>query len=135
MKNKNPAGGLFQAKPTALTQKESSLSSQIAEYLRGRGIYNERLNSGRVETQSGYWITLCERGTPDRLAIVRGQAIFIETKTLGKKPTPEQLEKRDELKRAGAIVIVAGSYEQFIYHFDAIRAAIEEKPREINLYE
>ena len=135
MKNKNLAGGLFQAKPTPLTQKESSLSAQIAEYLTTRGIYNERLNSGRVETKSGYWITLCERGTPDRLAIVRGQSIFIETKTLGKKPTPEQLEKHDELRNAGAIVIVADSYQQFIYTFAAIRARLEEKPREINLYD
>ncbi len=135
MKNKNLAGGLFQHKPTPLTQKESSLSAQIAAYLRARGIYNERLNSGRVETKSGYWITLCEKGTPDRLAIVRGQAVFIETKTLGKKPTPKQLKKHDELRDAGAIVIVADSYQQFIYTFAAIRAAIEEKPRTTNLYD
>lgn len=135
MKNKNLSGGLFQAKPTPLTQTETSLSAQIAEYLTTRGIYNERLNSGKVETKSGYWITLCERGTPDRLAIVRGHAIFIETKTLGKKPTPEQLEKHDELRDAGAIVIVADSYQQFIETFNAIRAAIEEKPRTINLYD
>lgn len=135
MKNKNLSGGLFQAKPTPLTQKETSLSAQIAEYLTTRGIYNERLNSGKVETKSGYWITLCEKGTPDRLAIFRGQSIFIETKTLGKKPTPEQLEKHDELRDAGAIVIVADSYQQFIYTFAAIRAAIEEKPRTINLYD
>lgn len=135
MKNKNLAGGLFQAKPTPLTQKESSLSAQIAAYLKTRGIYNERLNSGRVETKSGYWITLCERGTPDRLAIVHGQTIFIETKTLGKKPTPEQLEKHNELRAAGAIVIVADSYQQFIYTFAAIRAAISDMPRTTNLYD
>ncbi|MGI8849352.1 MAG: hypothetical protein ACR2HT_04210 [Pyrinomonadaceae bacterium] len=135
MKNKNLAGGLFQAKPTPLTQKEASLSAQIAEYLTTRRIYNERLNSGKVETKSGYWITLCERGTPDRLAIVRGQSIFIETKTLGKKPTPEQLEKHDELRDAGAIVIVADSYQQFIYTFAAIRAAISDMPRTTNLYD
>jgi hypothetical protein len=135
MKNKNLSGGLFAAKPTPLTQKESSLSAQIAEYLTTRGIYNERLNSGKVETKSGCWITLCERGTPDRLTVVRGQAIFIETKTLGKKPTPKQLEKHDELRAAGAIVIVADSYQQFIYTFAAIRAAIEEKPRTTNLYD
>jgi hypothetical protein len=134
-KNKNLSGGLFAAKPTALTQKESSLSAQIAAYLSNRGIYNERLNSGKVETKSGYWIKLCERGTPDRIAIVRGQAIFIETKILGEKPTKEQLEKHDELRDAGAIVIVADSYGQFVYTFAAIRAALEEKPREINLYD
>ena len=135
MKNKNLSGGLFQAKPTPLTQKESSLSAQIAEYLTTRRIYNERLNSGRVETKSGYWITLCERGTPDRLAVLHGQAVFIETKTLGKKPTPEQLEKHDELRAAGAIVIVADSYQQFIYTFAAIRAAISDMPRTTNLYD
>ena len=134
-KNKNLSGGLFQATPTPLTQKETSLSAQIAAYLRARGIYNERLNAGRVETKSGRWITLCERGTPDRLAIVRGQSIFIEAKILGKKPTPEQLEKHDELRASGAIVIVADSYRQFIETFNAIRAALSDLPRTPNLYD
>lgn len=125
-KNKNLAGGLFQAQPTALTQKESSLSAQIAAYLTARGIYNERLNSGRIETRSGYWIALCERGTPDRLAIVRGRAIFIETKSAGKQPTPVQCEKHRELQTAGAVVIVADSFRQFVDAFSAIRAALEE---------
>jgi hypothetical protein len=136
MKNKHLAGGLFAAKPTPLIEKETSISSAVKEYLDNRGIFNERLNSGKVETKNGNWIHLCDKGTPDRLAIVRGQSIFIETKTLGKKPTTEQLEKHDELRASGAIVIVADSYHQFVDQFSAIRAAVEEARRgEMNLYD
>jgi hypothetical protein len=124
-------------KPTALTQKEESpLSAQIAEYLTTRGIFNERLNSsGKIKTTNGYRMTLCERETPDIFTILCGRAIFIETKISEEKPTPEQLEKHEELRRAGAIVIVADSYEQFIDTFAAIRAALFDQPRETNLYD
>lgn len=130
-KNKHLAGGLFAAKPTPLTQKESSLSSQVREYLTNRGIWNERLNSGKIQTQNSYWITLCERGTPDLIALIRGQAIFIETKTLGKKPSSDQLTKHDELRRSGAIVISPDSYAQFVQQFSAIRAQIETGEKEL----
>lgn len=135
-KNKNLAGSLFQAKSTPLTQKETSFSKRIADYLASRGIYSERLNGGgRVETKSGYRAATREAGTPGRLAIFRGRAIFIETKTSGKKPTNEQLKKREELTAAGAIVIACDSYGQFIDTFDAIRAAISDMPRTTNLYD
>ena len=134
-KNKNLAGGLFAAKPTPLTQKESSLSNQIAEYLTTRGLWNERLNSGRIRTERGNWVTLCEAGTPDRITLICGQAVFIETKTLGKKCSVDQLTKHDELRDSGAIVIVADSFGQFTQQFSAIRAAIENNARKGELYD
>ncbi|HEX8289571.1 MAG TPA: VRR-NUC domain-containing protein [Pyrinomonadaceae bacterium] len=134
-KNKNLSGGLFAAKPTPLTQTESSISAQVKEYLDARGIYNDRLQCGRIRTANGHWIVMCETGTPDRLAIVRGQAVFIETKTRGKKPSSDQLIKHDELRNNGALVIVADSFEQFKQQFSAIRAAIEENARKGNLYD
>ena len=70
MKNKNLSGGLFAVgKPQPLTIKETPLSAQIKEYLDNRGIWNERLNSGKIQTMNGNWITLCEKGTPDRIAV------------------------------------------------------------------
>lgn len=134
-KNKNLSGGLFHAKPTPLAQKESSLSNQIAEYLSKRGIWNERLNAGKVQTPNGHWLQLCGKGTPDRITIVRGQAIFIETKTLGKQPTAEQSKAHDDLRQAGAIVFVADSFNEFIIKFSAIRAALETNGRKENLYD
>ena len=137
MKNKNLSGGLFAVgKPQPLTIKETPLSAQIKEYLDNRGIWNERLNSGKIQTMNGNWITLCEKGTPDRIAVFRGQAIFIETKMFGKKPTNEQFAKHSELRASGAIVIVADDYNKFVCEFSAIRALLENKRKgEINLYD
>lgn len=135
MKNKNLSGGLFAAKPAPLTIRETPLSKQIAEYLDARGIYNDRLNCGRVETKRGSWIYLCKVGTPDRFAIVRGQIIFIEVKMRDEKPTTIQIVKHEELKRAGSIVVVADSFDDFQQQFSAIRAAIIEREKETNFYE
>lgn len=127
MKNKNLSGGLFAARPKPLTIRETPLSAQVKEYLDNRGLWNERLNCGKIKTEAGRWIQLCEKGTPDRIAIVRGRAIFIETKMFGKKPTAEQLDKHEQLRRAGAIVIVADDYADFTAKFSAVRARLEEE--------
>lgn len=134
-KNKNLAGDLFMAKRAPLVQKESSLSSQIAEYLTKRGLWNERLNAGKIKTIFGSWLELCDKGTPDRITILRGQAVFIETKTFGKKPTREQLEKHEEIRASGGIVMVVNSYNDFVHRFNAIRAAIEKQARTHKLYD
>lgn len=127
-KNKNFSGGLFASgKPAPLTIKETPLSAQIAEWLDNRGVYNDRLQCGRVETKRGNWLTLCRTGTPDRFAVVRGQIIFIEVKMRGEKPTPEQLNRHEELQEHGAIVLVVDSFGDFVYRFAAIRAALESE--------
>jgi len=136
MKNKNLSGGLFAAKPTPLTIKETSLSAQVAEYLRNRNLWVERLNCGRIKTENGNWIHLCEAGTPDRITIVCGQTIFIETKTYGKKPTPEQLKKHVELRQSGAVVIVADNFNKFVSEFTTICSEIiKAQSKEIKLYD
>jgi hypothetical protein len=137
-KNNNMAGGLFAAKPTPLTIKETSLSAQVKSYLDNRGIYNDRLQCGRVETMSGNWVYLCKTGTPDRFAIMCGQIIFIEVKKHRASPTTIQLEKHHELRASGAIVIVVDSFNAFVYRFNAIRAQIEahtQGRKEMNLYD
>ena len=126
MKNKNLSGGLFTAKPTPLTIKETPLSAMIADYLNNRSVYNDRLNCGRVETKDGNFFYGCKTGTPDRFCIIRGQIVFIEVKMFGKKPTPEQQIKHDELRTSGAIVLVCDSFEEFTGKFSAIRAAVED---------
>ena len=125
-KNNNLSGGLFAAKPTPLTIKETSLSNQIAEYLNARFVYNDRLQCGKMMTQKGNWIHFCKVGTPDRFAIIRGQMIFIEVKKLGQKPTNDQIERQYLIRQSGAIVIVADSFVNFVYQFLAVRSEIEQ---------
>lgn len=136
-RNKNLSGGLFAAgKPKPLTIRETPLSAQIARWLDARGIYNDRLNCGKIETRRGTWITLCKAGTPDRFAIVRGQIIFIEVKTFGETASDAQTARHDELRSHGAIVIETASMENFTIQFSAIRAAVEQSAkRSINLYD
>jgi hypothetical protein len=117
-KNKHLSGNLFTKTP--LTIRETSLSARIAEYLNAKGIYHDRLNCGMVKTSHGKWLHLCKTGTPDRFAIVRGYIVFIEVKKQGEKPTPEQINRHEELRKSGAIVLVVDTYEGFIKEFSAI---------------
>ena len=134
-RNNNLSGGLFAAKPTPLTIRETPLSAMIAEYLDARAIYNGRLNCGRIRTENGNWLHLCKTGTPDRFAILRGQIIFIEVKMFGGKTSLEQKAKHDELCRHGAIVLIANSFDVFVGKFTAIRAALEAFARKGELYD
>lgn len=131
MKNKNLSGNIFNGSP--LTETESALSARIAGYLTKRGIYNDRLQCGVVETikrlaeggERRDWLHLCKTGTPDRFAIIRGYIVFIEVKKLGEKPTPEQIKRHEELRRSGAVVIVADSFESFLRQFSAVHGNVE----------
>jgi len=135
MKNKNLSGGLFAAKPTPLTIKETSLSAQIEDWLNARNIYNDRLQCGRVQTTRGHWMNLCKTGTPDRFAIIRGQIVFIEVKKRGEKPSEEQHERHYELRESGAIVLVADSFDNFVGQITAFRLIIEAQNKEMKFYD
>lgn len=130
-KNKNLSGGLFAAKPTPLTIKETPLSAQIAEWLNNRGIYNDRLQCGQFQTPSGNWMRGSKAGTPDRFAIIGGQIVFIEVKMFKEKPTFNQMRQHETLKDSGAIVVVADSFDKFVNQLNAIRAAIETREKEL----
>lgn len=130
-KNNNLSGNLFTN--GSLREREASLSARIAGYLTKRGIYNDRLNCGVVETvkklaegkERRDWLHLCKTGTPDRFAILRGYIIFIEVKRQGEKPTPEQIKRHEELRKSGAIVLVVDSYKSFLKQFSAVHGNVE----------
>lgn len=130
---KDFSGGLFAggAKgPQAIAPKEQQVSKSIQSFLDKRGIYNDRLNAGRVmvvktfrnkdgsERRFETWLQLAKKGSPDRFFILGGRIYFIEVKRKGKKPTPEQIERHDELRRAGAHIFVADSIDSFIQQFN-----------------
>ena len=112
-------------------KKEGSISKGIADYLTMTGIYNDRLNSGMVFAASAkgerYPVQLCRKGTPDRFAIYRGQIIFIEVKQPKKNATEDQLLRHAELRKSGAIVVIATSIDGFIAEFKAIKQAIDKR--------
>jgi hypothetical protein len=96
---------------------EQAISKAIQQYLDVRHIYNDRLNAGKVKV-GGKYLQLAKKGTPDRFYISKGQIYFVEVKRPGEKPTKEQIERHQELRDAGAVVIVADSLDSFINQFE-----------------
>ena len=135
MKAKDFRGGLFaggKKGPQSIEPKESSISKSIQEFLDARRIYNDRLNSGMLEQITSYtdkagnkkefrrWVYLCKKGTPDRFFILSGRIYFVEVKQRGNSATDDQLMRHDELRRAGAKIIVADSIDSFIGQFNEL---------------
>jgi len=61
----------------------------------------------RRATRATGWVS----GTPDILAVVRGQAVLIELKSVKGVVEPHQKAVQAELERAGAVVFVARSMD------------------------
>jgi hypothetical protein len=51
-------------------------------------------------------------GDPDIDACIRGRSLQLQVKRSGAKPTPLQVKRLDEWRRAGAIVAVVSSVEE-----------------------
>ena len=61
-------------------------------------------------------------GVPDRILIIKGFTIFIETKAPGKTPRLLQKKKHEEMKRCGATVITIDSKEQIDKLFELLKS-------------
>jgi len=112
---------------------EHQIQNAIMGYLRAKGYYVMRLNSGAIRSRDGHGkmnlIRLMEPGTPDVLAFkgrpaysitpngepsYQSNIIFVEVKAGKNKPTTLQKMKMDELMRYGATCFVAYSVEDLI---------------------
>jgi len=134
MKARGLTGGLFVGKkPAALAPTEANVSKSIQDFLDVHRIYNDRLNSGRVEVVRKYtdkrtgrlkeftnWVMLAKKGTPDRFFIVGGKIFFVEVKKWNGKLSEDQMIRHGELRRAGCTVIVAHSLDSFIQQFNEL---------------
>ena len=98
---------------------EQDLVNQILDYLKLRGVWAIRVNSGgrQVDGANGkaYFIKFAPPGTPDILACAGGCFVGIECKLPGNEPTPKQLECHAQIRRAGGVVIVAYSLEDVMW--------------------
>ena len=93
---------------------ESRLKAQVELFLSEKGYIPLRLNVGFFYTKNGYPIrTGLPKGTSDLLAISpSGQAVFIETKVHPRKPTAEQLNFIEVMRKQGAIAGVVYSIDE-----------------------
>lgn len=98
---------------------ESQIQTQIINFLRYRGYYVQRMNSGAMRDRNNRLVRMARAGTPDIMAFrQRGnrfrfvELLFIEVKVPGNKPTPLQQAVMEELEEHGARCIVAHSVEE-----------------------
>lgn len=93
---------------------ESKLKAQVELYLSELGYIPLRLNVFQAFTRDGIPIrTGLPKGTSDLLAISpSGQAVFIETKVHPRKPTAEQLNFIEVMRKQGAIAGVVYSIDE-----------------------
>lgn len=66
-------------------------------------LWADRLNSGRVKTEYGTWVQMCQKGTPDYLAIIRNKdnglsMLWFECKSDTGRLRPEQEIFRNRFK-------------------------------------
>jgi hypothetical protein len=96
---------------------EKDIQDTIRDYLRLKGWYVMRLNSGSYNLGKSF-VRGVDAGTPDLMAfspfsdVSAVKLFFIEVKVPGKNPSTIQISKMDELEEYGAICIVAHSVEE-----------------------
>lgn len=123
---------------------ENDVKAVCIDYLRKRGYYVQRLNSGKTripytkkvkygkqvfDVPTERYINMSEAGTPDLMAFKKSKCdpaeiaanyqyavelIFIECKRPGNKPTELQLNKMQELELYGAKCITAWDVNDLI---------------------
>jgi hypothetical protein len=55
-----------------------------------------------------------DTGWPDIISVVSGLPVFVETKSLGKKPDPHQVLIHEKLRASGALVFVCDTIEEWL---------------------
>lgn len=98
---------------------EHEIQNLCINYLKSKGFYVMRLNSGRMPyTYKGRrkFMSLASKGTPDVMAFrhkIGGcEIFFFEIKKPGMEPTGLQLHKMEELEQFGASCHVVHSLEE-----------------------
>lgn len=84
--------------------QEKIFEEKIKRYLKERGAY-------RVKYHGNYY---SENGTPDILSCINGYFLAIEVKAADGKPSPLQLVKIEEIRKAGgfAYVVYPGGWQK-----------------------
>lgn len=79
----------------------SELVRACEQYLQIKGIFHYRNNSGALKTATGGFVRFGAVGSPDLIAVIKGQYIGIECKMGTGRQSPGQKEFEKNLIRAG----------------------------------
>lgn len=93
---------------------EKTIQAAIIAELEKVNLTVIRLQSGTVKSLDGFrFIKLCDKGTPDLLILFSDRpAIFLETKKVNGKLSPDQERKQAELRARGFQVHVVKSVDE-----------------------
>ncbi len=99
-------------------KREQEIQSEIIEWLKSHGVLVWKCNLGGIRFAGRGMGKNPMKGFPDLGACHDGRLIAIEVKRYDGRMSPEQLEWKRRLEKAGAIVIVATSIESVRRHFE-----------------
>jgi hypothetical protein len=95
-----------------LKVSEKDIQKSILEWLQLKKYFCWRNNTGGFKNSKGHFYRFGSVGSGDILGLTRsGQFFSIEVKAPGKKPTDQQAQFIEEVKRNGGISFVAHSLE------------------------
>lgn len=94
----------------------NDLTRAIIDYINLKGGYAVRINTqGQYDQKTGKWRKgMTRRGTADIHACWKGRHYSIEIKTGKDRLSPEQIETRADVEKAGGIYIVAGCLDDVV---------------------
>jgi hypothetical protein len=94
--------------------KEGAIQAAILDYLRLKGRFFWRNNSGAFKTQHGSFIRFGASGAPDIVGCVDGKFVGLEVKTAKGRLSDDQQSFATALERAGGAYHVVRSIDDVI---------------------
>ena len=103
------------AKKPKLAEKD--VQRQIMEYLKMRGYFFFRNNTGGFTNSKGHYYRFGYVGSGDIFGFTKSGRFFsIEVKATGKKPTPEQHEFMAKVNDTGNLAFYADNLETVMFY-------------------
>lgn len=97
--------------------KEKDIQATIIEYLKLKGIFHYRNNTGAFIDQNKHLYRFGAIGSPDIVVVKDGLYIGIEVKTPHGTQSETQIKFQKELERAGGQYVLARSVDDIIKLF------------------
>lgn len=88
--------------------------NQCFEYLAFQGYLVWRNNTGAMTDKTGRFIRFGRVGAGDLLAVKGGRFFSIEVKRPGGKPSPHQIQWKQDVEDHGAVALIVYSVEELI---------------------
>ncbi|MFA5990469.1 MAG: VRR-NUC domain-containing protein [Sphingomonas sp.] len=93
---------------------EKDTQKAIIQYLEAKKIFHWRNNTGGTMVAGNHFMKFGYPGSPDIIAVVKGQFIGIEVKDIKGKLNDNQEIFKEKLEKAGGLYIIAKSIDDIM---------------------